>query len=87
VNEKLQQIFIELTIQSEQEDYEREGTLIFHIFKLFIIFFKLFYIYLKGIQWTKINFFNNKTVCDLIESRKAPVGSLIANSIVITFII
>jgi myosin-1 len=53
VNEKLQQIFIELTIQSEQEDYEREG-----------------------IQWTKINFFNNKTVCDLIESRKAPVGIL-----------
>ncbi|KAJ3123943.1 Unconventional myosin-Ie [Nowakowskiella sp. JEL0407] len=49
VNEKLQQIFIELTLKSEQEEYLREG-----------------------IQWTPIDFFNNKVVVDLIESKKPP---------------
>ncbi|CAL4124191.1 unnamed protein product, partial [Meganyctiphanes norvegica] len=49
VNEKLQQIFIELTLKSEQEEYQSEG-----------------------IQWTPINFFNNKIVCDLIESKRPP---------------
>lgn len=50
VNEKLQQIFIELTLKAEQEEYVQEG-----------------------IAWTEISFFNNKIVCDLIES-KAPPG-------------
>ncbi|EDO19618.1 hypothetical protein Kpol_1018p157 [Vanderwaltozyma polyspora DSM 70294] len=49
VNEKLQQIFIQLTLKSEQETYEREQ-----------------------IQWTPIKFFDNKIVCDLIESRRPP---------------
>ncbi|KAJ3141915.1 Unconventional myosin-Ie [Physocladia obscura] len=49
VNERLQQIFIELTLKSEQEEYQREG-----------------------IQWTPIDFFNNKVVVDLIESKKPP---------------
>ena len=40
------EIFIELTIKTEQEDYVNEG-----------------------ITWTPIDFFNNKTVCDLIEER------------------
>ncbi|RLN62196.1 hypothetical protein BBJ29_002345 [Phytophthora kernoviae] len=51
VNEKLQQIFIELTLKSEQEEYEREG-----------------------IAWAPIPFFNNKVVCDLIESRRPTPG-------------
>ncbi|KAG0301227.1 class II myosin [Dissophora globulifera] len=49
VNEKLQQIFIELTLKTEQEEYVRER-----------------------IQWTPIDFFNNKIVCDLIEERRPP---------------
>lgn len=49
VNEKLQQIFIELTLKAEQEEYVQEG-----------------------IQWTPIEYFNNKVVCDLIESKSPP---------------
>lgn len=49
VNEKLQQIFIELTLKAEQEEYVSEG-----------------------IVWTPIEYFNNKIVCDLIESKKPP---------------
>ncbi|XP_033978047.1 unconventional myosin-Ie-like [Trematomus bernacchii] len=51
VNEKLQQIFIELTLKAEQEEYVQEG-----------------------IQWTPIEYFNNKVVCDLIESKLNPPG-------------
>uniref|UniRef100_A0A673C4Z7 Osteoclast-stimulating factor 1 n=1 Tax=Sphaeramia orbicularis TaxID=375764 RepID=A0A673C4Z7_9TELE len=51
VNEKLQQIFIELTLKAEQEEYVQEG-----------------------IQWTPIEYFNNKVVCDLIESKVNPPG-------------
>uniref|UniRef100_A0AAR2KVF6 Osteoclast-stimulating factor 1 n=1 Tax=Pygocentrus nattereri TaxID=42514 RepID=A0AAR2KVF6_PYGNA len=53
VNEKLQQIFIELTLKAEQEEYVQEG-----------------------IKWTPIEYFNNKVVCDLIESKVNPVGIL-----------
>uniref|UniRef100_A0A1I8BWU4 Myosin motor domain-containing protein n=1 Tax=Meloidogyne hapla TaxID=6305 RepID=A0A1I8BWU4_MELHA len=49
VNEKLQQIFIELTLKAEQEEYMAEG-----------------------IQWTPVEFFNNKIVCDLIEAKRPP---------------
>ncbi|KAL1420915.1 hypothetical protein MTO96_004288 [Rhipicephalus appendiculatus] len=49
VNEKLQQIFIELTLKAEQEEYVQEG-----------------------IQWKAIDYFNNKVVCDLIESKVPP---------------
>ncbi|XP_068612740.1 myosin IEb [Brachionichthys hirsutus] len=51
VNEKLQQIFIELTLKAEQEEYVQEG-----------------------IQWMPIDYFNNKVVCDLIESKLNPLG-------------
>ncbi|KAJ8272375.1 hypothetical protein COCON_G00112340 [Conger conger] len=51
VNEKLQQIFIELTLKAEQEEYVQEG-----------------------IKWTPIEYFNNKIVCDLIESKLNPPG-------------
>ncbi|XP_070691108.1 myosin IEb [Pempheris klunzingeri] len=51
VNEKLQQIFIELTLKAEQEEYVQEG-----------------------IRWTPIDYFNNKVVCDLIESKLNPPG-------------
>ncbi|XP_029932697.1 unconventional myosin-Ie isoform X2 [Myripristis murdjan] len=51
VNEKLQQIFIELTLKAEQEEYVQEG-----------------------IKWSAIEYFNNKIVCDLIESKVNPPG-------------
>mmetsp|Transcript_10766 Transcript_10766/g.16368 ORF Transcript_10766/g.16368 Transcript_10766/m.16368 type:complete len:1196 (-) Transcript_10766:132-3719(-) len=50
VNEKLQQIFIELTLRAEQDEYRSEG-----------------------ITWTPIPFFNNKVVCDLLDSAR-PAG-------------
>ena len=49
VNEKLQQIFIELTLKAEQEEYVQEG-----------------------IKWKEIDYFNNLTVCELIEGRSPP---------------
>lgn len=49
VNEKLQQIFIQLTLKTEQEEYAREQ-----------------------IKWTPISYFDNKVVCDLIESIRPP---------------
>ncbi|KAK3341322.1 P-loop containing nucleoside triphosphate hydrolase protein [Lasiosphaeria hispida] len=49
VNEKLQQIFIQLTLKAEQEEYAREQ-----------------------IKWTPITYFDNKVVCDLIESIRPP---------------
>ncbi|KAL3275737.1 hypothetical protein HHI36_020482 [Cryptolaemus montrouzieri] len=45
-NEKLQQLFIELTLKSEQQEYENEG-----------------------IDWQKIDYFDNKMICDLIEEK------------------
>jgi myosin-1 len=54
VNEKLQQIFVELTLKAEQEEYQAEG-----------------------IQWTPVEFFNNKVVCDLIEAKRPPGNKII----------
>ncbi|XP_078343654.1 unconventional myosin-If-like isoform X1 [Oculina patagonica] len=50
VNEKLQQVFVELTLKIEQEEYVREG-----------------------ISWKPVEYFNNKIVCELIESKR-PAG-------------
>ena len=52
-NEKLQQLFIELTLKKEQEEYVREG-----------------------IKWTPVEYFNNKNICDLIESVRLPLSIL-----------
>ncbi|VVC93983.1 unnamed protein product [Leptidea sinapis] len=51
-NEKLQQLFIELVLKQEQEEYAREG-----------------------IQWTPIQYFNNRIICELVE---APHQGIIA---------
>lgn len=51
VNEKLQQIFIQLTLKAEQDEYVQEQ-----------------------IKWTPIDYFNNKVVCDLIESVRPQPG-------------
>jgi myosin I len=52
-NEKLQQLFIELTLKQEQEEYLREG-----------------------IEWTPIEYFNNKVICDLIEEKHVGIIAL-----------
>lgn len=44
-NEKLQQLFIELVLKREQEEYRSEG-----------------------IEWTDIEYFNNKIICDMVET-------------------
>jgi myosin-1 len=52
-NEKLQQLFIELTLKQEQEEYLKEG-----------------------IEWTPVEYFNNKIICDLIEEKHAGIIAL-----------
>lgn len=53
-NEKLQQLFIELVLKQEQEEYTREG-----------------------ITWTKIDYFNNKIICDLVEEQHKGVFAIL----------
>lgn len=53
-NEKLQQLFIELVLKQEQEEYEREG-----------------------IKWSKIEYFNNKIICDLVELPRSGILSVL----------
>jgi len=45
-NEKLQQLFIELTLKTEQDEYVAEG-----------------------VEWTPIEYFNNKVICDLVDAK------------------
>jgi myosin-1 len=52
-NEKLQQIFIELTLKMEQAEYVREG-----------------------IPWKEIEYFDNRIICELIESRSGILALL-----------
>ncbi|KAK4872802.1 hypothetical protein RN001_014831 [Aquatica leii] len=52
-NEKLQQLFIELTLKSEQEEYFKEG-----------------------IEWNKVEYFDNQVICDLIEEKHKGIISI-----------
>ncbi|XP_041036145.1 unconventional myosin-Ib-like isoform X2 [Carcharodon carcharias] len=53
-NEKLQQVFIELTLKEEQDEYVREG-----------------------IKWTQIKYFDNASICDLIENGKKGILAML----------
>uniref|UniRef100_A0A1I7XSJ0 Myosin motor domain-containing protein n=1 Tax=Heterorhabditis bacteriophora TaxID=37862 RepID=A0A1I7XSJ0_HETBA len=53
-NEKLQQLFIELVLKREQEEYEKEN-----------------------IKWTKIEYFNNKIICDVVELPRSGIFSVL----------
>uniref|UniRef100_F6W622 Myosin motor domain-containing protein n=1 Tax=Ciona intestinalis TaxID=7719 RepID=F6W622_CIOIN len=53
-NEKLQQIFVELTLREEQEEYVKEG-----------------------IEWLHIDYFNNAIICQLIESPRSGILSML----------
>lgn len=52
-NEKLQQLFIELTLKSEQEEYLKEG-----------------------IEWQRVDYFDNQVICDLIEEKHKGIISI-----------
>ncbi|KAM9230083.1 unconventional myosin-Ia [Dugong dugon] len=53
-NEKLQQVFIEMTLKEEQEEYKREG-----------------------IPWTKVEYFDNSIICDLIEHNQRGILAML----------
>lgn len=53
-NEKLQQLFIELVLKQEQEEYLREG-----------------------IEWQKVEYFNNQIICDLVEQNHQGIISVL----------
>ena len=59
-NEKLQQVFIQLTLKSEQDEYKSEG-----------------------IEWTPVDFFNNKIVCSKIQKFKKLILCIYSNVVVI----
>jgi myosin-1 len=66
-NEKLQQLFIELTLKAEQEEYDREGIQVKSLITYAVV------LTLSDVlQWTPVEYFNNKIVCDLIENKKPP---------------
>ncbi len=52
-NERLQQLFVELTLSAEQAEYAREG-----------------------IPWEPVEYFDNKVICDLIESKSGLIDIL-----------
>lgn len=75
VNEKLQQIFIELTLKAEQVtcplSLSRFFVDVFPVSLFGAILWSLSqeeYVQ-EGIKWSPIEYFNNKIVCDLIESK------------------
>ncbi|XP_046534992.1 unconventional myosin-Ia [Equus quagga] len=53
-NEKLQQVFIEMTLREEQEEYKREG-----------------------IPWTKVDYFDNGIICNLIEHNQQGILAML----------
>jgi myosin-1 len=73
VNEKLQQIFIELTLKAEQVKFVSWVLFLLISISLFFSSFKEEYKQ-ENIKWTDISYFNNKIVCDLIESKTQPPG-------------
>ncbi|CAO1341197.1 unnamed protein product [Diamesa hyperborea] len=52
-NEKLQQLFIQLVLKQEQEEYLKEG-----------------------IEWKKVDYFNNEIICDLVELQHKGIISI-----------
>jgi len=86
-NEKLQQLFIELTLKTEQV----HPYFILQHDELLIIELQEEYVR-EGIRWTPVDYFNNKIICDLIDAK--PIGvialldetCLVANSTDLTFI-
>lgn len=77
VNEKLQQIFIELTLKKEQV-----CSFLFDELNRFLFSHRFQEEYKReNITWTPISFFNNIIVCDLFEGKSPPGMFLILDDI------
>ena len=75
-NEKLQQLFIELVLKLEQEEYLREGIKWVQVrTKLSILFSNQLSVLSHHIF--QIEYFNNKIICDLVEQQHIGVISLL----------
>lgn len=84
-NEKLQQLFIQLTLKSEQEEYEMEGI---EVNNTIILYCKnklrkkktacqYFFDFVFHAQWEPVPYFNNKIICDLVEEKHRGIISLL----------
>lgn len=98
-NEKLQQLFIELTLRSEQEEYEAEGIAVSRL--LLGLSKPKRLAELIGIctsaltqccslrlwcQWETVQYFDNKIICDLIEEKHKGIISTLVRTITSLFV-
>lgn len=88
-NEKLQQLFIELTLRSEQEEYETEGIAVSSRVGLVLTNLSLWYLLILTfffplcsslIQWETVQYFDNKIICDLIEEKHKGIISILVKT-------
>lgn len=77
VNEKLQQIFIDLTIKEEQVRREKRSLLRFSTYSLF----RQDEYQREGIRWNPISYPNNQQICDLFEGKTPPGMFLLLDDI------
>lgn len=80
-NEKLQQLFIQLTLKAEQEEYKAEDIEVNRDDvrqdpvsdcrdSLFICL----------LQWEPVHFFNNRIICDLVEEKHKGIISILVGT-------
>ncbi|KAF9795843.1 hypothetical protein SFRURICE_003305 [Spodoptera frugiperda] len=74
-NEKLQQLFIQLTLKQEQEEYLREG-IEWEPVEYFNNIEQEEY-RREGIEWEPVEYFNNIVICDLIEARHTGIIAIL----------
>lgn len=91
-NEKLQQLFIKLTLKSEQEEYETEGIAVRPLpasTNKFIGGYEyLLFTYLVKFsppnimsQWETVKYFDNKIICDLMEEKHKGIISILVGEL------
>lgn len=83
-NEKLQQLFIQLTLKAEQEEYEAEDIEVNLNNESLTTLTGVFYLQSVVIfpQWEPVQFFNNKIICDLVEEKHRGIISILVCRIV-----
>lgn len=94
-NEKLQQLFIELTLKSEQEEYEAEGIAVSAGLQVSPRTVGSLGISPLGQvpgtnddaflpftpQWEPVQYFNNKIICDLVEEKFKGIISILVSPV------
>lgn len=86
-NEKLQQLFIQLTLKSEQDEYEMEGIevrlQVLNVKMYLLIRYEMNYFLIctlsENNQWEPVPYFNNKIICDLVEEKHRGIIALLVN--------